>query len=261
MRAQIASLAAALFVYSHSYANSADLARTPVYKAPVAIPGYSWTGWYVGLNAGYGFGGNNSASVTGQDSAGAAAIAAGFRPDSVQLEPSGFVGGGQIGYTWQFNSIVYGFEADIQYANIKDDVNRATPNAAGVLRDNIFEQKLEFFGTVRGRLGLAWDRTLFYATGGLAYGGTNNSGNFYNPAGLAFSGSVKRTEVGYSVGGGVEHAFSLNWTARIEYLYYDLADTTAAVSLLPGVASTTAGYNVTFENSGHIIRAGVNFRY
>jgi outer membrane immunogenic protein len=251
----------AVLLGAASQANAADVAPRPVYKAPVAAPVYSWTGWYMGLNAGYAFGDGNTASVVGQDANGAAAIAAGFRPASAGLDPDGFIGGGQIGYNWQTGTFVYGIEADIQYADIKDQVNVRTPNGVGVLRDNLFDQQLEYFGTVRGRLGAAWDRTLFYATGGFAYGGVNHSGNFFSTTGLEFTGNVKRTEVGYTVGAGVEHAFGPNWTARIEYLFYDLGDTTVAVSLVPGIASTTNGFNVTFGNTGHIVRGGVNLKF
>ena len=135
-------------------------------------------------------------------------------------------------------AFVTGIEADIQYTDFTDNVNAVTIGRAfpGV-RNNNFEQKLEYLGTVRARLGYSWDRTLVYGTGGLAYGGVNNSATFFGPLPaniLQFTGGQKSTEVGYAVGGGIEQAFWQNVTLRAEYLYYNLGDTSAAVNVIPG---------------------------
>lgn len=249
-------------------------ADMPIYtKAPpVMMAPFSWTGFYVGFNAGYGFSGSNSVTTTGQGAANIAAVADGARPGSISLDRDGFIGGVQIGYNWQFGNIVAGLEADIQYTDMRDSVNGITtlavagPNGTPPgTRNNVFNQELDYLGTVRGRLGYAWDRTLLYATGGLAYGGVNNSASFSGPlpAGVTqFTGSRRETEVGYTIGAGIEHAFGGNWSLKAEYLYYDLGDTTIAVNNVLGPAGAGGpGYDSTFRNDGHIVRAGLNYRF
>ena len=114
---------------------------------------------------------------------------------------------------------------------------------------------MDFFGTVRGRLGYVFDRTLVYATGGLAYGDVRNGVNFFWPAGqLQFTGAVINIETGFTVGGGIEHAFAPNWTVKGEYLFYDLGRKTINVAVVPGSGGGGTGYNSTFENEGHIGR-------
>ena len=243
-------------------ANAADLRRPA--PAPYLPPLFTWTGFYAGLNAGYGFGNDGTATTVGQVAINNSTVADGARPANVGLRPEGFIGGAQIGYNWQTGAFVSGIEADIQYTDFTDNVNAVTIGRAfpGV-RNNIFEQKLEYLGTVRARLGYAWDRTLVYGTGGLAYGGVNNSATFFGPLPaniLQFTGGQKSTEVGYAVGGGIEQAFWQNVTLRAEYLYYNLGDTSAAVNVIPGSGGAGTGYIVNFKNEGHIVRAGLNFK-
>jgi outer membrane immunogenic protein len=244
---------------------AADLpARMPV-KAPMVAPVWSWTGYYVGVNAGYGFSRDREIQTTGQVPANVATVADGARPPFVNLDPSGFIGGGQIGYNWQTGSWVFGIEADLQYSDINEEINVVTTGVAfpGV-RNNTFRQELEYFGTVRGRLGIAWDRTLIYGTGGLAYGSIKNSADFFGPQPAnvrQFTGSVDKTEIGYTVGGGLEHAFGSNWSAKVEYLYYDLGEHIVAVNVIPGSGGGGTGYFSNFRNEGHIVRAGLNYKF
>jgi outer membrane immunogenic protein len=257
-------LAATAFLSTSAFA--ADLpARMPLKAPPMAAPAWSWSGFYIGVNAGYGFSRDREVDTIGQVAANAATVADGARPPFASLEPSGFVGGGQIGYNWQTGGWVFGIEADIQYSDIKEDVTIVTTGVAfpGV-RNNHFSQELEFLGTVRGRLGFAWERSLIYATGGFAYGGVKNSANFFGPQPgnvRQFTGNFDNTETGYTVGGGFEHAFGSNWSFKLEYLYYDLGDTTVAVNVIPGSGGGGTGYFSTFSNDGHIVRAGLNYRF
>jgi outer membrane immunogenic protein len=245
-------------------ANAADLRRRPA-PAPYVPPAFTWTGFYAGLNAGYGFSNDNNATTVGQVAINNATVADGARPALVGLRPEGFIGGGQIGYNWQTGPYVIGWEADIQGADIHDNVNRVTIGTAfpGV-RNNFFDQRLEYLGTVRGRLGYAWDRTLIFGTGGFAYGGVKTSANFFGPLPgniLQFTGSHDSTETGYAVGGGIEQAFWQNWTLRAEYLYYDLGDTSVNVNVIPGSGGAGTGYITTFKNDGHIVRAALNYKF
>lgn len=258
-------ITAATLLAGTSLTQAADLGRMPV-KAPpiVAAPVWNWTGFYVGGNAGYGFGDRDSVDTSGQVAVNVNNVLGGARPARVNLDRDGFVGGGQIGYNWQFmpNWLV-GIEADIAYTDFRDSTTVTTlPLAGPGTLANTFSTRLDYLGTVRGRVGYVFDRTLIYATGGLAYGRVRNSVNFFGTAGqLQFTGSESSVETGYTVGGGIEHAFLPNWTVKGEYLFYDLGRDTVNVAVIPGSGGGGTGYNSEFRNEGHIVRAGVNYKF
>ena len=146
MKKYLLSGVAALGLLAAGAASAADLpSRKGPVVAPVYVPAFTWTGFYVGANAGWGFGNMDSVGVSGFG------------------DLDGFVGGGQIGYNYQLGQIVLGLEADFQGADLK-----AGPSWAGL--GIVGEGKTEWFGTVRGRVGYAFDRFLPYLTGGFAYG-------------------------------------------------------------------------------------------
>ncbi len=184
------SSVAAIGLLAAGAASAADLpSRKGPVAAPVYVPVFTWTGFYVGANAGYAWGNVNAngfANVGNLD---------------------GFVGGGQVGYNCQIGQFVVGAEADFQGADLSSGNNLGL---VGV--------KTEYFGTVRARLGFAVDRFLPYVTGGWAYGNVKTS----IPA-LAFSSDRSHTG-GWTVGGGVEYAFTNNIVAGVEYLYVDLGE-------------------------------------
>lgn len=231
------------------------------------ISSFTWTGSYIGINAGYAFDGGGDIDTSGQIAINDATVADGARPARTSLDAGGFIGGAQIGYNWQMSHWVVGVEADIQGLDFEDSRTVVTTGTAfpGV-RNNIFNQELEYLGTVRARLGHAFDRTMVYVTGGLAYGGVEASADFFGPQPAnvrQFTGKSSDTEVGYTIGGGIEHAFGSHWTMKFEYLYYDLDDTKVAVNVIPlpmgqGVGT---GYDSEFENNGHIARVGLNYKF
>lgn len=253
----------------------------PYYEpAPIA----TWTGLYVGVNAGGAFGGSSSANTSAYDlydlpgTAAGAAFATSAN-STAALSNSSFIGGGQIGYNWQFNnSFVVGLEADFQgvdgSANAAsggvgfDPLSGATP-----ITTTQVQKSLDYLGTVRGRLGFLVTPTLLvYATGGLAYGGANVNTSFSSvDAASVFapgfgSGSVSSTQVGYTVGGGLEWMFAHNWSAKLEYLYYDLGTVTTAGTSLSGANGAGAmqwayapATSARFD--GHIVRAGLNYHF
>jgi outer membrane immunogenic protein len=258
-----------------SSAFAADMApRMYAKAAPTVSPMYNWSGFYAGVHAGYTFGDSSNVGTTGQIIPGAlvqpnvANVAGGARPASVGLDRDGFIGGGQMGYNWQANSPwVWGLEADISYTDVnsrRSVITSPLNGAPGTLTNN-FNTRMEYFGTVRGRLGYAWDRTMVYATGGLAYGEVENSVAFFGPSvtggALQFVGSNRDTKTGYTVGGGIEHAWMGNWTVKAEYLYYDLGSTTVAGNVIAGSGGGGIGYNSDFKNDGHIVRAGLNYKF
>ncbi|MEP7030225.1 MAG: outer membrane protein [Pseudolabrys sp.] len=246
MRRLFLALVASTFVAG--VASAADMpVKAPVYKAPVLAPVYNWTGLYVGLNAGYSWGRQD---VT-------------LMPAGTVNSPklNGFIGGGQIGYNWQMNQLVLGLEADFQGSGQKGDGNfiipasdpcaplASCPVPASAVA---YTAKLDWFGTVRGRLGYAMDRWLPYITGGWAFGRGSISGTSTGGIASTFSGS--RTYSGWTVGGGLEYAFTNNWSAKAEYLYIDFGNG-------PTIALTPAVSLVGGKMTDNILRLGVNYHF
>jgi outer membrane immunogenic protein len=234
-------------------AQAADLpARAPFYKAPVASQVYDWTGFYFGANAGVGLGRSLSQLTFPDDP-----LNFGERS---HFGAAGAVGGGQFGYNWQLRNLVLGVEADLQGSTIED--NRSCglycqPTNPGVFAR--YDQKLDWFGTVRGRVGLTSGPVLSYVTGGLAYGGvkTSVSESLPGPGGAVVlsSAGISETRTGWTIGSGVEAALGGNWTGKLEYLYLDLGTQSTALpfGILPG-------QSITSDIREHIFRAGVNYR-
>ena len=244
-------------------ASAADLPR----KAPVYTPSppvFSWTGFYVGGNVGWGwlrdkgetfcvnpFGVLNGPGCSAQTATGD------------QIRADGFIGGAQAGYNWQINNWVLGVEADFQGANIKGSIaapiRLVGPGIPIVVAIENANEKLEWFGTVRGRLGIAVDRVLIYGTGGFAYGHVKvdqNSVPVPGPGPFLFPSSASVTKTGWTAGGGIEWAFAAKWLAKIEGLYYDLGSLASAGSAANGFM---VGKN--FDVRGGIARLGLNYRF
>ena len=213
----------ALLAVATTAAVAADLPRAMPAKAPAYVPiGYNWTGFYLGINGGYAWGSSEWSSYGGN------------------ADPSGGMVGGTAGYNWQAagSPWVFGLEGDLDWTNIKGSfVNAACPTGC--------ETKNDWLGTVRGRVGFAWDRVMPYVTGGLAVGNINAS----QPG---FAG-VNDTNVGWSAGAGIEAALAGNWTAKLEYLHVDLGDTSC------GVGACSLPTQVGFR--AETVRAGVNYRF
>jgi outer membrane immunogenic protein len=294
----LVTAALAAFVALSGSVYAADLGQ-PVYRAapmPPPTPVLSWTGWYVGLNAGGAWSEHNDVNLVGTPTfisplflAGAGAEQAALgeaTTTNIGLGSRGqFIGGGQVGYNYQFATWVAGFEADIQgltNSNNTATVSTFTPlvgfaeNYTGTIS---VSRSLDWLGTVRGRLGfLATPSFLIYGTGGFAYGGasTNSTFNFQEslgPAGLPpifGSSNASNTQTGWAAGAGAEWMFAPNWTARVEYLHYDLGTLTSSTSLtqlnlviVPGVVTP---YHTTLVQSstnfaGDIVRAGINYKF
>jgi outer membrane immunogenic protein len=192
---------------------------------------------------------------------------------------NGGIAGGQAGYNWQTSNWVLGLEADIQWSGERgrSAFNCAATAVGGVCLPGLtflpagatgtslaLEEKLEWFGTVRGRAGvLVTPRVLLYGTGGLAYGSIKTSGTLsgFNPGGgvLAFAGSNSETRVGWTVGAGIEGMITQNWTAKLEYLYMDLGRfNNSTFTLAPG---SLIGVNVSSKFTDNILRAGINYKF
>ncbi|MBG0811284.1 porin family protein [Methylosinus sp. H3A] len=252
-------------------AGSALAADLPSKKAapllPPPPPPALWTGFYVGLNAGYTWDESSSVTVASGSLAPFNPIVGIAGSGILGSSIDGFIGGGQIGYNYQFaNAFVAGIEADIQGVA---GSNGATSSVAafGPLTSTISASKsIDYLGTVRGRLGyLITPSLLVYGTGGLAYGQTNlSSGVVQTVGGLVgtSSSAFSDTRVGWTAGGGVEWLFLPQWSAKVEYLYYDLGTvSTSSVISFTGIAAPVATTASASRFNGHVVRAGVNYHF
>jgi outer membrane immunogenic protein len=232
-------------------ASAADLPAQFYTKAPPPVV-YVWTGFYAGLNLGGSWGDQrNSLRST--------ATGAALLTNSLDLD--GVIGGGQVGYNWQFNRWLLGIEADIQGSGQRAGGAFATPAAlvcgvACVLvpGDSVaYQDKLDWFGTVRGRVGWVMDRWVPYVTGGLAYG-QGTIGGTATVGGVATAFNTSKDYVGWTVGGGAEWAFADRWSAKVEYLYIDFGRG-PTIPLSPALNITTG------HMTDNIGRVGVNFHF
>jgi outer membrane immunogenic protein len=275
----VASLAvASLSVGLTAAASAADLgqpAPAPVYtKAPPIAPP-SWTGFYIGANAGYGWSASSSASFSGA-SVGSSNITDFFAdnefPASLSPMPKGFVGGGEIGYNWQVAPTwLLGLEADFQGSDINGtDTQSPIPTVSGLAPfTTSLEERIRWFGTVRGRAGfLPTDNVLIYGTGGLAYGQTEISFNTVPSASAALctlnftcaSGSASTTSVGWTAGAGLEWMIAPHWTVKAEYLYVDLGTLSVTGDTVPS-AIPPGSFTASGRFREDIVRGGVNFKF
>jgi outer membrane immunogenic protein len=179
----------------------------------------------------------------------------------------GFVGGGQIGYNYQFGSWVIGVEADLQFADLNNarpgTIVAATPTVANFVgAQNANFGGIDWFGTVRGRLGYAMDRFMIYGTGGFAFGGADQKGftdNFGN-----YRDAHNDTRTGFAAGGGIEYAFTPNLTGKIEGLYVNLERNrdNGFVGTLNGTPVYTTGFGRANNDSEFaVVRAGLNYKF
>lgn len=279
---------------------AADLPVSAAPPAPILLS--TWTGFYAGMNAGYGFGTSNNANTASRAVVDNIASDPGWltpfgytalaNTGNAHVNQGGFIGGGQIGYNYQWGAnVVAGLEADMQGAGIRGsgnysgaaqfgpDASLFSDTAAG---SGSVTAGVDWMGTVRGRIGyLLTPEMLVYATGGLAYGGVHASAshtlaftdldtttgiNNFNPTFGGGASSYSSTRVGWTVGGGLEWMFTPNWSVKAEALYYDLGSSSFAAN---SIGATDGIGNVLFSNTpvtrvkydGVIARAGVNYHF
>lgn len=231
--------------------NAADLGGSikdePVYTPP---PAPIWTGFYVGLNGGYGF--------AGHDRIGLLTNLGLFVPNAGNFEMDGFFGGGQVGYNMRSGNIVYGFEADIQASDVSDGVGPVAVPALGVGLGLVGKSDVKWFSTVRGRIGLARGPALFYATGGVAFAGIDYS-VFVNDGINSSLMKNNDTQVGWTAGAGVEYALDSRWSAKVEYMYVDFGRT-SVTGLVSGPVIPVTAVSTQESPNFHAVRAGLNYK-
>lgn len=274
-------------------AGSAGAADIPLKAPPAYVPAWSWTGCYVGANAGW-IGGRNwfdlspsgnylnapgGAAPPNVAGTGDFAISRAALSNSYATGTSGFEGGLQIGCNKQIGDVVLGIEADWQWSSPSTTVdasygafpNPGNPAFTNAAHTEHVTARLDWFSTYRVRAGYAWDHLLIYGTAGLALGhirsdtavlfGTFPVSPVYNGAQHIGSGSA--TRAGLAVGGGLEWALANKWSLKAEYLYlafsgwnYNSPLTAAAVAFAPGYS-----WNTNVNMREHVVRVGVNYRF
>ena len=220
--------------------------RAPPVYIPPPIPVFTWTGFYIGAQAGYAFGPSSAFASATSNGAGLASFTG---------KANGVIGGAHIGYNYSTQSLlgfggfgggglVVGIEGDVDGSNYRANY------ALGGLTDNTRRQ---IQGSVRGRLGFAVDRALFYATGGAAFGDIkNNYTNVLN----GLSDSLSHTRVGYTVGAGIEYAVTNNVSLRAEYRYTDFGSFSDNLA-----GSTAGGVNVRHHEKDNRVQAGISYKF
>ena len=271
---------AALTAASTMAAQAADLPTRKEAPPPVFVPPpFTWTGFYVGLNAG-GIWSSGSRSVTFFNPA-TAVFLSGYEPGGLGIEPdAGFIGGGQAGYNWQTGAFVLGVETDFDGTSLSKSTNFISLPFAGVgiptglLGDTLCvhaKANLDWLGTTRARLGYVAtpdNRLMIYATGGVAYaGGSANFSVFDATQRFLVDRQPSSSRVGWTIGAGAEYALTNNWTIRGEYLYVDLGSSSFSTpaATFP-VASNLAGFDGLYATgkinyNASIFRAAVNYKF
>jgi outer membrane immunogenic protein len=222
-------------------ANAADM-----YRAPEPVVGgykdgpvlYNWSGFYVGIQGGGAWGDSIQTFNAGVGAIGS----------TRRFDISGGEGGGTLGYNWQgiWNPhLVLGIEADFSGSNIKGNtVSTATYGCGTGCSTNV-----ESFGTVRGRLGYAWNNVLLYGTGGLAYGNIESTLN---------GGKVTNWQTGWTAGAGAEYGFARNWSAKLEWNYVNF-DSFQWTNANNGNTFACAGIHCSTDAKFSVVRAGINY--
>ena len=251
------SAAIVVFGLLSTGALAADLPsrRAPLVYAP-PVPVFTWTGLYIGAQVGYEFGTSNAVSTS---------TVTGAVLDTASGRKNGVIGGGHFGYLFSTQSLpvlggffgqngsfgfgtagVIGVEADADGTSARAIYALPVAGVSDTARDGIQ-------ASIRGRLGVAFDRVLVYATGGVAFASLQN--NYFSPA-LGVNDTLSQTRAGYTVGGGIEYAFTNNVSARVEYRYTDFGSSTE------NLPNTTGGLvNVTHRETDNRVQGGVSYKF
>jgi outer membrane immunogenic protein len=248
-------LAGCLAITALAEACTADAAdMTPVFKAPPAAvaPAYNWTGFYLGAHAGYAWADKQYFLPAGADLDGATA--------------EGGIVGAQAGFNWQTGRWVLGAEVQASWSHLRKGVPYVEPSnirfftdLSGLVNNVRIGTTVENLGSVAGRLGYAWDRLLVYGKGGGAWADDLYRTFNRDLPGEPLLASARDTRWGWMVGAGLEYGLTANWSAKIEFDYFDFGKDRITVVSVPGVTPPTRDFDV--EQTMALIKAGINFRF
>jgi outer membrane immunogenic protein len=218
---------AGLAIAAPAFAADLPYHQAPPVEAPI-VPLFTWTGLYLGGQIGYGWG-TDTLTV----------YPAGF---GTNFTPNGVVGGAHVGYNLQMNQFVAGLEGDVEGTGIRRNYS---PGGA------TYNTKLPVQGSIRARFGVAFDRALLYATGGVEFAGFNTS-----YTGIGIFDSQSHTQAGWTIGGGIEYALTNNWSLRAEYRYTDFGHFTDTTPIAFGFGSS-----VQHHETENAVRAGFSYKF
>jgi outer membrane immunogenic protein len=259
------AIAVAVMIAPPAFA--ADQPILPPLATKVALAqaaSYNWAGWYIGGNIGFGWGISSNPSVSFVDPGGVVGFGPYFADGGnaiPNLNPRGLIGGGQIGFNWTPTpNWVAGLVADFQGSGTRDAMTNTVTPPLGFLTSNQFSnEQIDWFGTLRAKLGFAQNHWLLYATGGLAYGSIASSGSFVLPGVMNFTGSDSTTNLGWAAGAGLNYGLTSNWIVGVEYLYVDLGK----VSYTESQPAIAPGASLTINNRAavHIARLSLDYKF
>jgi outer membrane immunogenic protein len=237
------SLIGSIALATSIMAGSAMAADLPVYKAPPVVPIFSWTGIYIGVHAGAGWGIKEETFTT-----------ATLRSDN-QYSVTGFLGGAQVGFNYQVGSWVWGAEAQFSWSDLdgKTGCNAGAPVALVNCH-----AKVDWLGTAAARVGFVVDKALVFVKGGGAWVHDKYDTTFF--AAPFTNIHVDETRWGWMFGTGIEYAFGGNWSAKVEYDYLDFGTHTTS---FPGLGALVTGANeaVDIRQRIHLVKFGLNYRF
>jgi outer membrane immunogenic protein len=237
-------------------------AAEPLPPPPPPPPVFTWTGVYVGAQIGGAWGTGQFANFNGFFP-----LTGTFLNTSLGGTPSGVIGGGHIGYQIQLNQWILGIEGSVDGTSLTKTVTAGFPNFLGgsfLTADS----SADIQGSIRGKLGFAWDRVMIYGTGGVAFGGFDTdfslaSRGFVTPTGAVIpafvaSNSFSTTRVGWTAGGGVQYAVNNNWWVFVEYRYSDFGSLrNGAFPNLP----TGIVFNGSRSLAENQVQAGISYKF
>jgi len=233
-----------------SMARAADLPEAPVV--------YDWTGFYLGGNIGYGFAGDDKVGITEKDTIDGDIT---FFGKPADLKLNGIFGGPEIGYNFQAGQVVFGVEGDFEFSGISDDDDGTASQGRRIVSAHA-KDDVQWFSTIRGRLGYAFDNLLLYGTGGLAIGQID-----YRVAGGFDDGSTYKihddyTRLGWTAGAGLEWGFDEHWSAKAEYKYVNFGKKSLSARLFDDEGVATDRTETTEATPDfHSVEFGINYRF
>lgn len=243
---------AAMLAFSTVLAFGATAKAADIVEAPAV---FDWTGFYIGGNIGYAFGGDDRVGINETPPA--------FDGGQVgDLSLNGIFGGPEVGYNFQAGSVVFGVEGDFEFSDVSDDDKDTNTDAGGLALTAHSSDDVNWFGTLRGHLGWALNNVLIYGTGGLAVGSVDYKvrGEFND--GFSFRIDDDFTNWGWTAGGGVEWAFNDNWSAKVEYKYVNLGKESLKARAFDDAGEPTEFIEKTEATPDfHSILFGVNYRF
>lgn len=257
----------ALLLASTAFVTPA-LAADVVYQEPAApvvalAPAYSWTGFYIGGQAGVAF--NRDAGDVRYNPGSGVFTTTQFSGGSRDSNDAAFIGGVHIGYDYQINNFLVGAIADINYIDATSNSTYTITSGPGVVDTFGLSNDINFVGTVRAKVGVTADRFAVYATGGLAYADTETK--YFAPGTLrATNGFVPTVDsnsddVGYAVGAGVDYLVTPNLSLGLEYLYTDLGKTDTKVTYTNGITRASFNADSSSDLDFHTVWAKASFRF